>query len=162
MQEFAIAPAGLKPLWVLIPVLIIVLVVIAIVGRSVAGSRTATFQVSPEGLRLRGDFFGRLIPMASLRPGDARRVDLGGDSPYRPRLRTMGTGLPGYQAGWFRLANGESALLYLTDRSKAVLVPTTLGYSVLVSPADPDGFLAALESQAKGPLNQFVSSSPPR
>lgn len=159
MQEFTIAPAGLKPLWVLIPVLVILLVVLAIVGRSILGSRTATFQVSPDGLRLRGDFFGRLIPAASLRTADARRVDLGGDSPYRPRLRTMGTGLPGYQTGWFRLANGESALLFLTDRSKAVLVPTTLGYSVLISPADPDGFLAALESRAKNPSDQFVSSS---
>jgi hypothetical protein len=56
----------------------------------------------------------------------------------------MGTGLPGYQSGWFRLANGESALVYLTDRSKAVHIPTTLGYSLLLSPDDPDGFLAAL------------------
>ena len=33
----------------------------------------------------------------------------------RPGLRTMGTGLPGYRAGWFRLRNGEKALLYLTE-----------------------------------------------
>lgn len=58
----------------------------------------------------------------------------------------MGTGLPGYQSGWFRLANGERALLYLTDRSKAVHVPTTLGYSLLLSPDDPDAFLSALKA----------------
>ena len=55
-----------------------------------------------------------------------------------------GTGLPGYQAGWFRLRNGEKALVYLTDRGRAVYVPTTAGYSVLLSPAEPDAFLAAL------------------
>ena len=32
-----------------------------------------------------------------------------------------------------------------TDRSKAVYVQTQAGYSVLLSPADPDGFLGALE-----------------
>ena len=58
----------------------------------------------------------------------------------------MGTGLPGYQAGWFRLRNGEKALLYLTDRARAVYIPTTAGYSLLLSPADPDGFLSQLRS----------------
>jgi hypothetical protein len=58
----------------------------------------------------------------------------------------MGTGLPGYQAGWFRLRNGDRALLYLTDRSKAVYVPTTEGYGVLLSPAEPEQFLAALNT----------------
>ena len=36
--------------------------------------------------------------------------------------------------------------LYLTDRRKAVYIPTTEGYSVLISPSDPDGFLSALRS----------------
>jgi Leu/Phe-tRNA-protein transferase len=58
----------------------------------------------------------------------------------------MGTGLSGYQAGWFRLANGEEALVYLTDRRRAVFVPTTAVYSVRLSPADPDAFLSALRA----------------
>lgn len=61
----------------------------------------------------------------------------------------MGTGLPGYQAGWFRLTNGERALLYLTDRRRAVYVPTTAGYSVLLSPAEPDAFVSALRAIAQ-------------
>ena len=64
-------------------------------------------------------------------------------------MRRMGTGLPGYQAGWFRLRGGEKALLYLTDRSKAVYIPTTNDYSLLLSPADPDGFLETLREQAR-------------
>ena len=63
--------------------------------------------------------------------------------------RRMGTGLPGYQAGWFRLRNGEKALLYLTDRARAVYIPTTAGYSLLLSPADPDGFLSQLRSLSR-------------
>jgi hypothetical protein len=58
----------------------------------------------------------------------------------------MGTGLPGYKAGWFRLRNGERALLYLTDRARAVYGPTSAGYGLLLSPAEPDAFHAALRS----------------
>jgi hypothetical protein len=63
----------------------------------------------------------------------------------RPKWRTLGTGLPGYQAGWFRLRDGQKALVYLTDRSRAVYVPTTEGYGLLLSPEYPDRFLAALK-----------------
>jgi hypothetical protein len=59
-------------------------------------------------------------------------------------VRTLGTGLPGYKAGWFRLGNGEKALVYLTDLERAVYVPTRAGYSLLLSPADPQAFLNAL------------------
>ncbi|HYG81514.1 MAG TPA: PH domain-containing protein, partial [Pyrinomonadaceae bacterium] len=61
---------------------------------------------------------------------------------------TMGGAFPGYASGWFRLANGEKALLYLTDRRKAVYIPTADGYSVLISPNNPDAFLAALRRGA--------------
>ncbi len=65
-----------------------------------------------------------------------------------PRLRMAGTAAGGYQAGWFRLRNGEKALLYLTDRRHAVYVPTTEGYSVLLSPQQPEPFVERLRSMA--------------
>ena len=81
---------------------------------------------------------------ARIRPsGHAQRI---AEPALTPQRRTMGTGLPGYQAGWYRLKNGERALLYLTDRSRAVYVPTTAGYSVLLSPAEPDAFMSAIRS----------------
>ena len=60
----------------------------------------------------------------------------------------MGTGLPGYKAGWFKLQNGEKALLSLTDTRRAVYVPTSRGFALLVSPAQPDSFVAALRRVA--------------
>jgi hypothetical protein len=42
-------------------------------------------------------------------------------------------------------------LLYVTDRSRVVHVPTTEGYSVLISPADPDQFLSALRGISAKP-----------
>src|SRR5262245_55004852 len=146
MQTFAIAPSATKALWLLPVVLVPVAIGVAALLMTFLGSRGARFEISAEGLRLRGDFYGRMIPIAELRTAEARRVDLAATPELAPRWRTFGTGMPGYQAGWFRLKGGEKALLYLTDRSRAVYVPTTAGYSVMVSPADPDAFLQALES----------------
>ena len=146
MEVFAIAPPGTRPLWIIGIVMLLVLVPVgAMLTMVVTGFRSARFEVSAEGLRLRGDLWGRLIPAAELVPDRAARVDLQASPGLTPKRRTMGTGLPGYQAGWFTLQNGEKALIYLTDRTRAVYVPTTAGYGVLVSPSDPDGFLAALQ-----------------
>jgi hypothetical protein len=148
MQTFPIAAAGMRPLWVLLPAALVMLAVTALLIISLLGSWRATFALDTDGLRLRGDLYGRLIPRQQLRIDEARRVTPS-DEALRPRARTMGTGLPGYRAGWFRLANGERALLYLTDEARAVYVPTTAGYSVLLSPADPEAFLTALRSLAR-------------
>jgi hypothetical protein len=143
-ETFMIAPAGSRPLWVLIPAGLLMAAVICALLLSLYGSRGARFEVSPAGLRLRGDFYGRFIPAGELRAADARRVDLAREPSLRLRFRTLGTGLPGYQAGWFRLAGGDKALVYLTDRSRAVHIPTRNGYSLILTPADPDRFLASL------------------
>jgi len=52
--------------------------------------------------------------------------------------------VPGYRSGWFRLANGTKALLYVTDPNKVVQVPTTAGYTVLLSVAETDQFVAQI------------------
>jgi Bacterial PH domain len=145
MDVFAIAPTAGRAVWFifLVPGVILALVV-GVMGAAVAGARTARFEVSPEGLRLRGDLYGRLIPADQLRARGARRIDFITSPELTPQRRTMGTSLPGYRAGWFRLRSGEKALLYLTDSSRAVYVPTTAGFSVLLSPSSPEQFLSAL------------------
>jgi len=147
MQVFTIAPAGLKTLWLVGPIPLLVLVLVCgVLGATPVGARTAQFEVSHEGLRLRGDWYGRLIPASELVVDAARRVDLELSRELAPGRKTMGTGVPGYRSGWFRLRNGDRARLYLTGRRRAVYIPTTAGYSVLISPAEPDAFVAALTS----------------
>jgi len=146
MNIFPIAPAESRYLWFLIPVIVILLGAMVLVATSVRGAHSSSFEIRPEGLRLRGDLYGRLIPKAQLRLNLVRRVDLTREQDLRPKWRRLGTGLPGYQAGWFRLRNGDKALLYLTNRTRAVYVPTTAGYGLLLSPADPDGFLSRLRA----------------
>ena len=147
MQEFAIASTTTRAMWVvaLIPIVVMLLASV-LLWATVTGARSARFEISPDGLRLRGDLWGRSIPLNQLDIAAATRIDLASSPELTPTRRTMGTGLPGYQSGWFRLRNGEQALLYLTDRTRAVYVPTRAGYSLLLSPAEPDRFVAALRA----------------
>jgi hypothetical protein len=151
-QTFAILPAGTRTLWVLVPLFVLLLGGLgagaAVLGGAWYGSQRATFEVSPAGLRLRGDVYGRLIPASELRGTAARIIDLRSDAEHRPRRRTFGTGLPGYAAGWFRLHNGEKALLFLTDWTHVVYVPTRDGYAVLLSPGAPEAMLRAIQQIA--------------
>lgn len=106
------------------------------------------FEVSGTGLRITGSLYGRQIPLADL--GESRRLTPDDVAGYRPSARTNGIGLPNYQAGWFRLGNGSKALVFLTDPSRSVIVSTTQGYTLLASPEDPDGFLAAVATVRAG------------
>lgn len=144
IETFPIVPGQVRMLWVIGPLLLVILIPGVLLVLTLRGSKDARFEVSAAGLRLRGDMYGRMIPAAALRVDDARAVDLNVDRSLAPSVRTGGTALPGYRAGWFRLRSGERALLYLTDQSHVAYVPTREGYSVLVSVADPPAFVAAL------------------
>lgn len=126
---------------------IIVVPVLAVVGYLFSAPRLVRFEVAPEGLHIRGDFFyGRMIAASDLMLEQASTIDLTNAPEYKPARRTNGTGLPGYQAGWFRLANGEKALVFVGDPTHVVRVPVRTGYSLLLSVGNAEQFLAALRS----------------
>lgn len=151
-EVFHMVPATIRwgtTLLLLLPLVIVLIVVGAIIYSMMAGARSSTFEVSPEGLRLRGDFYGRMIPASHLRTAAVARVDLD-TSPYRPTFRTNGIAVPGYRAGWFRLRNGRKGLLYVTDPTKVVVVPTTDDYDVLLSVVNADEFIARVRALRGG------------
>ena len=142
---FPIAPSSGSVFWMIAPIEILLLGLAAMliyVGYSTTHVR---FEVSPEGLRIRGALYGRIVPTGSLVSAEAREINLFSDSEHRIALKTNGIGLPGYTAGWFRLSNRERALVFVTNRSRVVYVPTREGYSLLLSPADPQAFIAGLQ-----------------
>ncbi|MDD5459930.1 MAG: PH domain-containing protein [Phycisphaerae bacterium] len=59
---------------------------------------------------------------------------------YLPIIRTNGIGMPGYGEGWFRLKDWRKALLYVTDRRRVVVIPTT-DFLVLISVKNPQEFI---------------------
>jgi hypothetical protein len=148
---YGIAPAGLRPFYILGPVFLLlagVLILLAVTGYA---SRHARFVATETGLDFRGDIYGKQVPWTALRTSEARLVDLSQESGRRPRSRRLGTGLPGYAAGWFRLNNGERALVYLTRRNPVLYVPTNRGYSLLLSPQDAEGLLKTLRRKTNQP-----------
>jgi hypothetical protein len=145
---YGIVPAGARPFYVLLPVLALLAGVIALLAIAGYGSQRARLILSDAGLDFRGDIYGRRVPWAALRAQEARVVDLTREAALSPRSRRVGTGLPGYAAGWFRLSNGERALLYVTTWQRVLYVPTNAGYALLLSPEDPQAMLADLRRRA--------------
>jgi len=130
VNVFPIAPAASRYMGFLIPVTVLLLGIlvgsVAVLVTSVRGAHTSRFEVRADGLRLVGTYTAvcsqSAAPNRWSSPHRSRRED-----GLQPKSRRMGTALPGYQAGWFRLRNGEKALLYLTDRTRAIYIPTQLG-----------------------------------
>jgi len=146
---YGIVPAGRAPIWFFVGIAILLLGVMWLLGATAVGSRFSRFEITESALRLRGDMYGRTIPFDRIEGDRVRVVDLRLEPSLRPRSKRVGTALPGYSAGWFRLDNGEKALLYLTDRARTVYVPTRDGFSVLLSPNDPEGMAAELRERVK-------------
>ncbi len=145
MDVFAISPASSRPIWFLWIICVVLVLILLALAYTAYSSRHSRVEIGHDRIRLVGDFWGREIPFAFLDVSSARTLDLNNSSQYRPKRRTLGTGLPGYASGWFRLRNGEKALLYLTSRESVVYLPTTDGYSLLLSIDDGEGFIASLK-----------------
>ncbi len=111
-----------------------------------AAPRLIRFEVSPDGLTIHGDLiYGRTIPIRDLDLDRARVVELN-SSEYRPVRRTNGTGLPGFQSGWFRLKNGDKALLFVGNRKQVTVIPVKEGYTLIISAGDAERLLSALRA----------------
>lgn len=149
-QVFPMVSAPMRSLVLLGGIALLLVAVLGVLGYVTYSATQARFEVSSDGLRIRGDFFGRTIPIQALRLDEARVVDLGRETDLRPRVRTFGTGLPGYRSGWYRLRDRRKALLYVTDFSRVVYIPTTEGYVVMLSAVQPDNMLAALRAARAG------------
>ncbi len=135
-------------------ILALVALPILLVGYFLYSAGHTTFVISPEGLRIRGDIYGRFVPAAKLQPAAARAVDLTVDRDMALGWKKNGLGMSGYKSGWFSLKGGGSALVIVTDQNRVVAVPTLDGYTILLSVADPAGFIRDLQST--------VATPPPR
>jgi hypothetical protein len=147
-ETFSMIPAKSGPLVVIgiIGLFVIsTLVLFAYIGYS---ARHTKFIISSEGLRIAGTLYSRMIPKDQILFEKVKAIDLNTTPELRPTWRTNGIGLPGYGAGWFKLKNKEKALLFVTDKSKVVYIPTNKGYSALLTVADGDKFIDSLRKIA--------------
>lgn len=147
-EVFTIAPAPARALWFLAAIGALLLALLLLFAFFAYSSRATRFEISPEGLAIRGTLYGRAVPWSALEVDQASVVDLRTDADFRPRLRTNGLGLPGYRVGWFRMRRPGKGLLFVTDPTRVVALPTRDGYTLLLSAREPAEFIAALQRGA--------------
>jgi len=145
---YPIVPAGSRPLYLLIPVFVVLLSVLGLLFKTVYASQRTTVELKDNRLAFHGDLYGKPIPLDSIRVREARIVSFDSEPSLAPTSRRLGTGLPGYLSGWFRLGNGEKVLVFVTTRHRVVYLPTARGYSVVLSLQQPEAFLDNLRSLA--------------
>ncbi|MEW6302479.1 MAG: PH domain-containing protein [Verrucomicrobiota bacterium] len=144
---FPMIPAPAKAFWCFASIVVLLLGLLGLFCYLAWSCQHVNFNLTSEGLVIEGDLYGRTVPAKAIVATLAKRIKLPGDSEYLPKVRTNGTALPGYRAGWFTLSNGEKALLYVTDGEKVVYIPTREGYVLMLSVPEPDAFLKALEKK---------------
>ncbi len=144
---FPMIPAASKSLWFFAIISLILVGVLLLMIWLAWSMQHVRFTVSNDGLRLQGDLYGRTVPLKALKLDEAVVTNLNTDKEHQPKWRTMGTALPGYAAGWFKLRNGEKALLFVTDKTRVARIPTTEGYSLMLSVSEPAALIDALKQQ---------------
>jgi len=147
-QVFTIIPGSNAPLGMAIGLAILMLALAALFIYLAMATRNVNFEVADEKLKITGDLYGRSIPVATLKLEEMRAMNLNHEHEYRPRWRTNGVGMPGYLSGWFKLRNREKALIFVTDQSRVVYIPTLNGYTLIVSTQRPEAFMEALRASA--------------
>ena len=144
---FGIIPASSGPYIFILVISFILICIVALFIFIGYSSRHVSFVVSDEGLRIRGAMYGRFIPSGDIVGEGVKVVNFEIDSEYKPKRRTNGIGLPGYSEGWFKLKNDEKALMFVTERSSVVYIPTTKDYSVLLSVREAEEFAGMIKHQ---------------
>jgi hypothetical protein len=117
---------------------LVILIVGGVIGFFGYQSRHAYFSLNSHDLRIGPGIYGRTILKSDIIIEEVRVIDLNYDRNYQPKWRMNGAGLPGYLSGWFKLQNGEKALMFVTNRSSVVYIPTNKNYSVLLSVQQAD------------------------
>lgn len=100
-------------------------------------------------LIVQAGFNTRRVDVRELALDKARVVDLDERIELQPVLRGLGTGLPGFRAGWF-ISRGDFSRMFclLTDRHRVLWLPLRDGPGVLLSLQQPRQLLDALNTLA--------------
>lgn len=136
------------PYWPAIICWIIVLAIDALLVWLGWSAYNIKYVIDAESISIKNTLYGRRIERSDIFSRGFTITDLNTQSTYRPGLRTNGLGMPGFLAGWFWLKNKQTALLFVTDKSKVVCIPT-LKFMLLISVENPVEFLEALKKTWK-------------
>lgn len=118
----------------------------AILLSGLVGSPKPVASIGPDGLQVRASFLKKQWPLAALDRPNARLLDLDSQEAFKPRWKLFGVGLPGLSSGHFKLRNGVSAHVYVSQRRKVVYIPAGNG-AILLSMERAREFIDTLQGQ---------------
>lgn len=102
-------------------------------------------RIDATSIVLGGGFYRVSVPLDRLGAGEeierVRNYTLG--------IRTNGISMPGLSLGWFHVPGRGRTFAAITDPEKVVSIPTQDGYTVLVSPDDPDSVVDRLRRRER-------------
>ncbi|MDF0535568.1 PH domain-containing protein [Shewanella sp. A32] len=109
-------------------------------------TNNAGLSLSAKTLDIKVPLYSQSIALSHLQLQQAQTINLADKATPALSWRTNGVGLPGYSLGWFRLDSGSKAFAAVTDSHNVIMVPTDLGYTLLLSTVDPSSLLRALKA----------------
>ena len=133
-----------KTMWIFYSLVIGISILALILVAS--GFRTPHVTASADGLVISNSLFGRTVHLNDMKLAEARVINFSDSPELKPKIRTFGISLPGHHTGWYKLKNGEKALLFLTGKKNIVYLPTQEGFSVLVSSDEPNAVITSLRN----------------
>jgi len=114
-----------------------------IAGLGVWQLASVRLKLDESSLTVGGGFYRMSVPL--------HQIEVGAQIERAPSdalgMRTNGIGMPGLRLGWFDLQGGGKAFVAITDPEKVIRIPTENGYTVLVSPDDPDAVIQQLRQR---------------
>ena len=143
-MEFPLVPPPAATTWTVAAIAVLLLALALALASLVWFPGGIGVRVTDATLRVAAPVYGRSVPIAALDLDGARILDLRRSSPFAPRIRTNGVGLPGLLLGWVRLVNGDRAYAALSARDRVLYLPTREGWALLLSPREPERLLERL------------------
>jgi len=101
-------------------------------------------KVEPAALEVGGGWYRVSVPMAQVERSQVRRWTAE-EADDRPTWRRNGIGMPGVSLGWFA-SEQSNIFAVLTPGREVVVIPTTAGYTIWVTPDDPERLMAAIRA----------------
>lgn len=103
------------------------------------------------GIEVATTFYRQRIAFPELKLDAARVVWLDEHPELKPLLKSNGYALPGFRSGWFRLRNWQKAFVATSDGERALWLPTSRGFGLLLQPRDPQRLLDRLRERVSSP-----------
>lgn len=131
----------LLPMAIVIPLL---LVIIGVLFGLILGLKNSKLIVTDTSLIIKSPVYGKTIPLTDIDRAGIRFMNIDNNDEYQLTMRWNGIGMPGYKSGWFKLKNGQKALVFITDTSRVLMIPTR-DYPILFSSADGEEIMELLK-----------------